>query len=242
MKRIMLGFAILLFAPFARADSVDLGDLRLALIDDPVRIEFQAGVTAPSMDRMRQTIAIIAGTKDWKVAAETEGRTELMRLVRGTHMVKVAVTYDQSGCRIRYLQSDNLLYKELQQSGAGLRAIHKNYNGWVRQLAAALAGGFGVPTRTAFGFAPLDRADAVPFLGEGGRAAYKEFLSAPAPRAFALAPNGAFGWYAPVKPPSYYATRNIIDPVASAMERCNRRGDGACKLYAVDERVVWYEP
>jgi hypothetical protein len=89
--------------------------------------------------------------------------------------------------------------------------------------------------QTTIGFAPLEKGDAVPFLREKGRDAYKEFLSRPTPRAFAIAPNGA--WASSSR--SIPGSRQQVDVVGNAMESCNRRGNGECKLYALDERVVW---
>src|SRR2546430_11226985 len=88
---------------------------------------------------------------------------------------------------IRDLQSTNLLYEE--RGGGTLRLIHSNYNGWVKDLVSGINAGLGVPAQTTIGFAPLEKADAVPFLKEKGRAAYKEFLSKQTPPAFPIAPN-----------------------------------------------------
>ncbi|MFN7571126.1 MAG: dienelactone hydrolase family protein [Betaproteobacteria bacterium] len=81
----------------------------------------------------------------------------------------------------------------------------------------------------ASGFATIDDVAAVPYLNERGRAGYAAFLAKPNPRAFALAPTGAWGW-----------GEGGEDPLARALEHCRRnaRGD-TCKLYAVDDRIVW---
>ena len=159
---------------------------------------------------------------------------QLTNVVR-EHTMSVELTYDATGYGIRYLQSTNLLYKELANSGGTLRVIHSNYNGWIKDLVAGINAGLGVPAQTTIGFAPLGKADAVPFLKEKGREAYKEFLSRPTPRAFAIAPNGAWATSSRSVPGS----RQQLDVVGYAMESCNRRGNGECKLYALDERVVW---
>ncbi|MCJ0761744.1 dienelactone hydrolase family protein [Variovorax terrae] len=80
----------------------------------------------------------------------------------------------------------------------------------------------------ASGYAALDDAGRVPHLSEGGREAYRGFLLKPAPRAFALAPGGVFGW-----------ASGGDDPMGRALANCNRRNQIACRLYAVDNDVVW---
>lgn len=77
-------------------------------------------------------------------------------------------------------------------------------------------------------FAALPDETKVPFIPETRRATYKDYLTKSLPRAFAIAPNGALGW-----------ANGGEDPMRRALEFCNRRGEGQCKLYSVDEDVVW---
>ncbi len=86
-----------------------------------------------------------------------------------------------------------------------------------------------VPDRT--DFAALADVEHVPHVRPTGREGYKVYLTHPLPRAFALAPNGAWGW-----------AEGGDDPLARALANCNRNGKGACRLYSVDEDVVWKEP
>jgi dienelactone hydrolase len=79
-------------------------------------------------------------------------------------------------------------------------------------------------------FAPLDKEEAVPYLKEKGREGYKVFLAKDFFRAFAIAPNGAWGW-----------ASGGDDPLKRALDNCNKRGKGECRLYAVDDAVVWKE-
>ena len=218
----------------ANAEPYNLGASRVAVIDDPWRIEFQDGTKQVTRQDIEQVVKIVGATQGWKVVNSTEGRMELMKVIRD-HTMSIAASYDATGYGIRYLQSTNLLYKELANSGGTLRVIHSNYNGWIKDLAAGINAGLGVPAQTTIGFAPLEKVDAVPFLREKGREAYKEFLSKPTPRAFAIAPNGA--WASSFR--SVPGSRQQLDVVGYAMESCNRRGNGECKLYALDERVVW---
>ena len=83
-----------------------------------------------------------------------------------------------------------------------------------------------VPPRT--DFAPLYTLESVPYVREKGKAGYATFLTKDFPRAFALAPNGAWAW-----------ASGDTDPHKRALDSCNKDGQGACKLYAVDDAVVW---
>ena len=221
----------------AHADSYDFGDRRLAPLEDPVRVDFPAGA-APSAEKLREVVAAVAPSREWRVVSQSEGRMQLERSVRNKHMLRVELRHDERGFGLRYLESLNLMYREFERQGEKLRLIHHNYNSWVRELATAIAGGLGISARPIAGFAPLESVDAVPYLRAGGREAYGRFLKSETPRAFAVAPNGAFGWATPRAGMSYKARQNF-DPIERALERCNQRADGQCHLYAVDERVVW---
>jgi dienelactone hydrolase len=84
------------------------------------------------------------------------------------------------------------------------------------------------PTLPGTDFAKLDDVDAVPFMGEHGRSAYREYLGKMTPRAFAVAPNGAWCW-----------AEEGEDPDRRALATCEKKGGQPCKLYSVDEQVVW---
>ena len=79
-------------------------------------------------------------------------------------------------------------------------------------------------------YATLDDARAVPYLGAGGRAAYRAFLNKETPRAFAVAPNGAWGW-----------AEEGEDTNARALAACQSKSAQPCRLYSVDHDVVWPE-
>lgn len=85
-----------------------------------------------------------------------------------------------------------------------------------------------LPVPPPSGHAALEELDRLPHVRQTGRAGYETFLASPVPRAFAIANNGAWGW----------ATGGD-DPLRRALDLCNQRGLGACRLYAVDEDVVW---
>lgn len=78
------------------------------------------------------------------------------------------------------------------------------------------------------GFAKLDDPMAVPFLNDKGREGYRAYLSKPYPRAFAIAPNGAWG-----------SAHGGSDPQGRALDGCNRKGKDNCMLYSFDGMVVW---
>ncbi len=75
-------------------------------------------------------------------------------------------------------------------------------------------------------FAPLADVSAVPYLRAQGREAYSNFLTIRRPRAFAVAPDGAWG------------SASGLDPVSSALVQC-ANGHSGCRVYAVDNDVVW---
>lgn len=82
------------------------------------------------------------------------------------------------------------------------------------------------PART--DYAAIDNVEAVPFVRQNGRDAYRAFLTKSLPRAFAVGSNGAWSW-----------AEEGDDPAARALESCVRDSGQACKLYAVDDYVVW---
>jgi dienelactone hydrolase len=75
-------------------------------------------------------------------------------------------------------------------------------------------------------FAALEAVDQVPHLGADGREGYRKFLLAAAPRAFAVAGDGHWGW------------AQGDNAMARALGNAQRAG-GEPRLYAVDGDVVW---
>ncbi|MBC7514332.1 MAG: prolyl oligopeptidase family serine peptidase [Herminiimonas sp.] len=76
--------------------------------------------------------------------------------------------------------------------------------------------------------AAIDNIDAVPYLQQQGREQYKVFLGKPTPRAFALSSGGGWSW-----------AEDGDDPVARALASCARSSGQQCRLYAIDDDVVW---
>ena len=77
-------------------------------------------------------------------------------------------------------------------------------------------------------FAAIEDAAKLPHVRGTGRAGYADFLGKSPPCAFAIAPNGAWG-----------GVEGGDDSLRRALAGCNRRGNGTCRLYAVDDSVVW---
>lgn len=92
------------------------------------------------------------------------------------------------------------------------------------------------PPRIATGFAAIDDVDAIPFLGDRGRAEYRKWLALPTPKAFAIAPNGYYWLTQGVRPKDASLP---IDPVERALAGCERSAGMPCKLYAINGSVVW---
>ena len=77
-------------------------------------------------------------------------------------------------------------------------------------------------------FARIDDIEAVPFLSEQGRAAYREYLAKMTPRAFAVSASGAWCW-----------AEEGEDPDSRALATCSKKSNQPCQLYSVDDYVVW---
>ncbi|QDL56021.1 hypothetical protein [Rhodoferax aquaticus] len=84
-----------------------------------------------------------------------------------------------------------------------------------------------VPAPTAY--AALTEVDRVPRLGETTKAMYREWLEKPFPRAVAVSDKGALAR-------GYGRTA-----MEYAITTCQKFGS-PCRLYAVDDQVVWVSP
>lgn len=85
-----------------------------------------------------------------------------------------------------------------------------------------------LPTPPRTDFAALDDDARLPHVKDAARTGYRNYLTRGMPRAFAIAPNGAWGW-----------AEGGDDPLRRALDFCNRTGKGECRLYSVDDSVVW---
>lgn len=78
-------------------------------------------------------------------------------------------------------------------------------------------------------FAPIDDVSKLPWVGEDGREGYRRFLTGDSPRAFAISDKGR-----------WVRVNAVRGAARLAMDRCQSYG-GRCRLYAVDDSVVWDE-
>ncbi len=76
-------------------------------------------------------------------------------------------------------------------------------------------------------FASIKDSSAVLYLNDAGRQGYQKYLTLRKPKAFVIAPDGA-----------WTASSLGEDPLFTAMESCKKDHQG-CRLYAVDDQVVW---
>jgi dienelactone hydrolase len=100
----------------------------------------------------------------------------------------------------------------------------------------------GMPTRVQYhvsapaqpnptDFASIDAVNSVPFIDEAGRNGYRNFLSQYPSRAFAVSDSGAWSW-----------AEGGDDPMAVAVSNCQKQSSDPCRLYAVNNMVVWKDP
>jgi len=73
--------------------------------------------------------------------------------------------------------------------------------------------------------------DAPPQLGKTGRNAFQDFLRAQPPRAFAVAPGGAWGWIAAAP------SEEVAE--ARALDYCERNTEQRCVVYQVNDARVF---
>jgi dienelactone hydrolase len=84
------------------------------------------------------------------------------------------------------------------------------------------------PWPSASGYAAIDDVDKVPFLTDPGREIYRGFMSHALPRVIALSPKGTVA-----------ANYGGFDQVANVLKACSSKSQNACRLYAIDNDVVW---
>jgi hypothetical protein len=92
------------------------------------------------------------------------------------------------------------------------------------------------PRSIASGYAAIEDVDALPYLSDRGRAEYREWLTSPTPKAFAISEHGQW-WGAWGLAPQDSTMPS--DPNQRALIGCQRAAGTTCKLYAVNGSVVW---
>lgn len=115
----------------------------------------------------------------------------------------------------------------------GHNGLNADMNNWLPVLDSFLAQlGFTksaiVTKPSATDFAPIAERERVPINAQGKTNGYDKFLQAKAPRAFAVGAQGGWG----------FATGDYVS--GRALGFCQRSGQ-SCRLYAVDDDVVWSE-
>jgi hypothetical protein len=98
-------------------------------------------------------------------------------------------------------------------------------------MLVIIAGLGGAAARAADLAIPVLDVAAVPYLTPAARASYGDFMLVNLPRAFAVAPNGAYGWSG--------GGATIEDARARALKSCAAKGASDCAIYAEDLQVVW---
>lgn len=88
-------------------------------------------------------------------------------------------------------------------------------------------------------FAKLEDAQAIPSVSSNCRDRYEAWLTHASPKAFAVGPKGNCGYTWGVRAPTAANPDLLKDPAERALVSCTRQGHGACKLYAIDDAVVW---
>lgn len=85
-------------------------------------------------------------------------------------------------------------------------------------------------------FADINDINAIPYVDDRAREAYKDWLTRPTPRAFIISSTGYWNGTWGIRPQD---ASEPIDPGERALARCQARSKSACKLYAVNGAVVW---
>ena len=79
-------------------------------------------------------------------------------------------------------------------------------------------------------FSQLENISAVPYLSSAGRLGYRDYLNKTSPRAFALSASGQWSW-----------ASEGDDPADRALATCQKNSSTPCKLYSIDNDIVWNE-
>eukprot|EP01114_Cavostelium_apophysatum_P005741 TRINITY_DN16910_c0_g1_i1.p1 TRINITY_DN16910_c0_g1~~TRINITY_DN16910_c0_g1_i1.p1 ORF type:complete len:420 (-),score=96.14 TRINITY_DN16910_c0_g1_i1:757-2016(-) len=146
---------------------------------------------------------------------------------------RMHAAFEQSGGRGRLVE-----FPAFKRDSHGMLASRDGEKVWLDDTMRFLAQ-IGMPTKvlhdvpppptpTRTDYARVDDVEAVPFLSENGRRAYQEYLGKMTPRAFAVSPSGAWTW-----------AEEGEDPDGRALATCTAKSTEPCRLYSVDDYVVW---
>lgn len=141
--------------------------------------------------------------------------------------------FQQAGGKARLVE-----FPSFKRDAHGMLASRDGEKIWLGDTMRFLKG-VGMPTEVVYNvpppptpartdYAQVDDIEAVPFLSENGRRAYADYLTKMTPRAFAVSPSGAWTW-----------AEEGEAPEARALATCSAKSTEPCKLYSVDDYVVW---
>nr|WP_308632986.1 CocE/NonD family hydrolase [Massilia norwichensis] len=141
--------------------------------------------------------------------------------------------FEQAGGKAKLVE-----YAAFKRDSHGMLASRDGGKVWLADTMEFLDR-IGMPTKVIYkvpeppmpqptNFAKVDDVESVPFLSENGKRAYAEYLTKMTPRAFAVSSSGAWCW-----------AEEGEDPEARALATCSAKSDKPCRLYSVDEHVVW---
>lgn len=141
--------------------------------------------------------------------------------------------FEQAGGKAKLVE-----YAAFKRDSHGMLASRDGGKVWLADTMEFLDR-IGMPTKVIYkvpeppmpqptNFAKIDDVESVPFLSENGKRAYADYLTKMTPRAFAVSSSGAWCW-----------AEEGEDPEARALATCSAKSDKPCRLYSVDEHVVW---
>ena len=108
---------------------------------------------------------------------------------------------------------------------AGCKKLSKNCRPYAVDNDVVWTKPVAVPPAT--NFAALENTALIPYMNEAGREGYRKFLTLKKPRAFTIAPDGA-----------WYASAGGNEPLQNTLDECTK-AHSDCRPYAVDDDVVW---
>jgi len=266
MRRVFSAVLLALSVAALAHAQAEFGDPRLKVLEDPVSVRFTGDAAKSGKAQMQQAIDIAALAKDWKILKSDDGRFELQTKKNGRHVLHVNVTYGDGFCEVHYIDSADMMYKEMADRGRNVRVIHRNYNVWVRELAEAIGRRIGEPVTisapSVVASAPANNPNGnyySRFDRRGDRGVpLAHTRVVPQPSGFAAiddvdkvpvreAGKDVYRRYLTLAAPKAFAVAEdgswkmvVKDPdaIAIALDYCQQRKMG-CWLYAVDSNVVF---
>ena len=128
MKKMVVGLIL--------ASLVGVSQARSAVpLVEPDRVVLVAGQAALTPDQVKQAIVRGSAKLGWTVASDEPGKLRLKYNKQNKHEVVVDVSYDNAGFQVRYVNSINMKYEQVN----GVAHIHPFYNTWVSNLSRAVS-------------------------------------------------------------------------------------------------------